>query len=134
VGMFEYFRKSSLFLVTSPSHLLIQELTPSLDLSNDLPGRRLPSRERCLSCRGKWHPSIWLRCRFPALYSPDVWGIGYSLGWKRIRVRESSTVACPLGLLLEGQSIKGEESLWYVQELSWKRRDCGRIRVYRYCI
>lgn len=63
---------SLLSLVTSPSPLPIQELTPSLDLSNDLPGRRLPSSERCLSCRGKWHPSIWLRCRFPALYSPNV--------------------------------------------------------------
>lgn len=87
------------------------------DLSNNLPSRRLPSRQRSLSSCRKWYPALWLWCRFSTLHDTNVSGYGNSLGRKCLRIYQRRDDACALDLLLERQELESEESLRYKQIL-----------------
>jgi hypothetical protein len=85
--------------------------TFSTDISNNLPRQRLPIRKRCISRSSQRHPALRLRRRVPALHDTDVPSDGCALGGKRVCFCECRVDAGPVGLLLEGEGVEGEELL-----------------------
>jgi hypothetical protein len=85
--------------------------TLSTDISNNLPRQRLPIRKRCISRSSQRHPALRLRRRVPALHDTDVPSDGCALGGKRVCFCECRVDAGPVGLLLEGEGVEGEELL-----------------------
>jgi hypothetical protein len=88
-----------------------QNLIHCPDISNNLPRQCLPIRKRCISCSSERHPALRLRRRVPALHDTDVPSDGCALGGKRVCFCERRVDAGPVGLLLEGEGVEGEELL-----------------------
>jgi hypothetical protein len=85
--------------------------TLSTDISNNLPRQRLPIRKRCISHSSQRHPALRLRRRVPAFHDTNVPSDGCALGGKCVCFCERRVDAGPVGLLLEGEGVEGEELL-----------------------